>query len=164
MKNKRHTLVSNAGWRTWSTAMWATCTFQATSKTGVHQPAPVKSQNSRHASRASLQIHIFSDKDEKHSSLRELKTGTHRSKVSHFCCCCFSKRYIPFLGSEHPERPPFVRISASVGSLDSNMEETSRLFLLENIKTTPRNSFHKSCRYTGTRNPHSKRKTSSKIY
>lgn len=45
-----------------------------------------------------------------------------------------------------------------------NTEEESRLFSLKNIKTTPRNSFHKSCRRTGTRNRHPKTKSLSKNY
>lgn len=43
-------------------------------------------------------------------------------------------------------------------------EEESSLFSLKNIKTTPRNSFHKSCRHTGTRNRHPKTKSLSKNY
>lgn len=45
-----------------------------------------------------------------------------------------------------------------------NMEEECRLFSLKNITTTPRNSFHKSCRHTGTRNRHPKTKSWSKNY
>lgn len=45
-----------------------------------------------------------------------------------------------------------------------NTAEESRFFSLKNIKTTPRNSFHKSCRRTGTRNRHPKTKSLSKNY
>lgn len=56
-------------------------------------------------------------------------------------------------------------IKMSIGTCGlPNMEEESRLFSLKNIKTTPLNSFHKSCRHTGTRNRHPKTKSLSKNY
>lgn len=108
--------------------------------------------------------HFFSQRRKTFQPPRVKNRRTSEQSLPFFLLLLFFQALHSFSWVRTSGRPPLVRISASVGSLDSDMEETSRLFLLENIKTTPRNSFHKSCRYTGTRNPHSKRKTSSKIY
>lgn len=107
--------------------------------------------------------HFFWQRRKTFQPLRVKNRNTSEQSLP-FLLLLFFRALHSFSWVRTSKRLPFVRICASVGSPDSNMEETSRLFLLENIKTTPRNSFHKSCRYTGTRNPHSKRKTSSKIY
>lgn len=99
----------------------------------------------------SLQVHVLNQRDtRKHSSFQvERPTSS-----EHF----FSLMLHSFTGIRTSTRP-----SGTCG-LPTNTEDVSRLFSIENIKTTPRDSFHKSCWHTGTRNRHPKTKSLSKNY